>query len=253
MLIKIILAALLCCSLAHADEWRQAAGPHGDWRVKSKVSPPSSWSVRRQKNITWKTALPEGGQSGIIISRGRIFLSIMKPVLEVRDSRDLMSSDIECLCLDEKTGEILWRRELKGSLKSEMMSGFSDSSSPSPVSDGKNVWFCNASGALACFDFDGKLIWQHEWQPIASLNGVDFPFNKQFEPFIYDNIIVNMEPERQQNTGRNYGWNYLYAYDKNTGRLLWVSEDAMTHYNTPACGTLSNGKAAVLIGRGARP
>ena len=32
-------------------------------------------------------------------------------------------------------------------------------------------------------------------------------------------------------------WNYLRGLDKNTGKTLWVSDDALTHYNTPVMGT----------------
>ena len=248
----ILFYLLLCFSyLGNSKEnFPQADGANGNWIIQSQLSAPTNWSVRNGKNIKWKTTLPEGGQSGIIINNGRIFLSVMKPIEKVLNKQNLRNSDILCLCLDEESGRVLWQKELQGSLKSEMMSGFSDSSSPSPVSDGTNVWFFNASGSLACYDFEGNLKWQRQWKPVEELNGIKFPFNKQFEPILHGDLIINMEPATEKHSGKNKGWNYLFALNKNTGAPVWISEDSLTHYNTPCIGQLTEGKNTVLIGRG---
>ena len=49
------------------------------------------------------------------------------------------------------------------------MYGFSNSSSPTPVSDGEKVWFINASGKVVCFDLDGNQIWERSWRPISKI------------------------------------------------------------------------------------
>ena len=41
-----------------------------------------------------------------------------------------------------------------------------------------------------------------------------------------------------------------YGIDKNTGKELWISEDGLTHYNTPFLSETANGKPAIMIGRG---
>ena len=241
---------LFFATTTNASDWHQAAGPTGSWAVKTKAKAPVNWSVRENKNIAWKIALPEGGQSGICISKGKIFLTVMNPVIKIDKKKDLMSSDILCLCVDEKTGKILWERKLKGSVKSEMMYGFSDSSTPTPVADGNHVWFTNASGGLACYDFQGNKIWTRQWQPTERLDGVHFPFNKQFEPMLSGHLIINMEPAGKGEAGRTFGWNYLFGLNKKTGEVVWISEDSLTHYNTPYANKLKNGIPAVLIGRG---
>ena len=55
-------------------EWPQAGGPEGNWQTTGKPAV-TSWSVARNQNILWKTLLPNGGQSGIAVSKDRLFLT----------------------------------------------------------------------------------------------------------------------------------------------------------------------------------
>jgi outer membrane protein assembly factor BamB len=237
------LAALLAFASGAFADWPQAAGPNGNWKTEGTA--PLTWSVTRNQNIVWKTTLPEVGQSGIAIANGRVFLTTMKPL--PADATKKEGSDIVGYCLDAKDGKILWTVDLPGSEPSTYAYGFSDSSTPSPITDGKYVWFYNASGALGCYDYFGKQIWKREWKPTA--NGR--PFNTQFEPMMVGDAILNVEPRDEGDPKREADpWNYLRALDKTTGKTLWVADDALTHYNTPMMGVLSDGTPAVLQGRG---
>ena len=169
----------------------------------------------------------------------------MKPAKDEKPS-SLKGADIIALCINAADGKILWSHPMAGVAESPYMYGFSDSSTPGPVTDGQKVWFTNASGLMSCLDFSGKVLWERSFKPVEDLNKVRFPFNKQFEPFIHENTLISMEPYWQKDGKREYGWNYLFGVDKDTGKLLWISEDALTHYNTPFS---KNSK--VLIGRGA--
>jgi hypothetical protein len=244
------LAGLLCvaslaASGASSGNWPQAAGPNGDWSASGR-SVPIHWSVARNENIVWRTSLPEEGQSGIAVWEDRLFLTTMKPLPPEAKSKE--GHDVVGYCLDSRTGKILWTVDLPGSADSTYAYGFSDSTTPSPVTDGKYVWFFNASGALGCFDFAGKQVWLRRWEPT-----VGRPFNKQFEPILSGNTLLNMEPRDPDDPKREAKdpWNYLRGLDKYTGKTLWVSDDALTHYNTPVLGRTADGVPAVLVGRGA--
>lgn len=169
----------------------------------------------------------------------------MKPLLPDAKSKD--GHDIVGYCLNSRNGSIFWRVNIPGTENSTYAYGFSDSTSPSPVTDGKHVWFFNSSGAVGCWDYAGKRIWLRQWKPTTGR-----PFNKQFEPILYRNMLLNVEPRDEGDPKREPKdpWNYLRALDKETGKTLWVSEDALTHYNTPVFGDLPDGTAAVLQGRG---
>jgi hypothetical protein len=248
----LMISLFVSCSstVQEKQNWPQPAGPNGNWIVETTANAPSNFSVTSGLNVSWTADLPEGGQSGITVWENRIFLSVMKPLEKVSSRNDLKGDTILAMCLDASTGNILWERELKGSVKSGYMYGFSDSTSPGPVTDGKHVWFYNASGNLSCFDFNGELIWERKWNPIEDLGKIHYPFNKQFEPYISDQVIINMETYWKKDGERTYGWNYLYGLDKNTGKEVWISEDALTHYNTPFMSKTDEGKDAILIGRG---
>lgn len=228
---------------AVAGNWPQGAGPEGNWSARGK-DVPVRWSVTRNQNILWRTPLPEEGQSGLTVWGDRLFLTTMKPLPANATRKE--GADIVGHCLDAKTGKILWTADLPGTLESTYAYGFSNSSTPSPVTDGKSVWFYNASGSLGCYDFAGKRRWLRTWKPTA-----DRPFNKQFEPLLVGNTLLNVEPRDEGDPRREKDpWNYVRGLDKETGKTLWVSEDGLTHYNTPGFGRRADGTPALLIGRG---
>ncbi len=230
-----------------AHSWPQAAGPNGSWAVTTPDGrdAPLHWSVARDENIVWRTSLPEAGQSGIAVWGNRLFLTTMKPLPDASAKKE--GHDVVGYCLDAKTGKILWTCDLPGSEDSTYAYGFSDSTTPSPITDGKHVWFFNASGSVGCYDYAGKSVWLHTWQPTGGR-----PFNKQFKPMLIGDTLLTMEPRDPTDPRREAKdpWNYVRGLDKNTGKTLWVSEDALTHYNTPVMGTAQDGTPALLMGRG---
>ncbi len=121
-----------------------------------------------------------------------------------------------------------------------MVYAYSDSTTPTPMTDGKHVWFYNASGEMGCWTWAGREVWRRKFTPW----GKPFPFNKQFEPMMSGKLIYNVEP------GEKVGWNYLKAFDKLTGKLVWTNLDGTTTYNTPRLGKTADGRVAILHGRG---
>lgn len=216
-----------------AGNWPQAGGPDGTWQVTG-AEPPVQWSVARNENIAWRVPLPNAGQSGIAVWGDRLFLTTFAP------GEKGFSGKIIGLAVDARTGKALWSVPLEGVEKSPMMYAYSDSTTPTPVTDGKHVWFFNASGEMGCWDFQGREVWRRKFTPW----GKPFPFNKQFEPMIVGDLIYNVEPQEKE------GWNYLRAFDKRTGKVVWTNGDGTTAYNTPRLGRTKDGAVAILHGRG---
>ena len=240
-----------------AQNWPQAAGPNGDWSTQTDSGVPPSFNVATGENVLWTKELDESGQSGIVVWEDRLFLTILKPCeSEPDDKKDNKTSTIRALCLDASTGETIWEYEIKSAGETGYMGGFSDLTSPSPIADGEFVWFTNAGGKMVCLDWDGKLVWQRSWRLENEILKPKkaFPFNKQFEPFIVGDTLVHCEAfdaqDEDQESAREQGWHYLYGLDKNTGEEKWISEDALTQYNTPGFSTDALGKPTVMIGRG---
>ena len=229
---------LFIVALPCLAQWPQAAGPNGNWQTTGKPAV-DSWSVARNQNILWRTTLPNGGQSGIAVFGNRIFLTTFS------DGEKGFSGKISGHAFDRKTGKLLWTVDLEGPTKSPMMYSYSDSTTPSPITDGKFVWFTNASGEMGCWTIEGKPVWRHHWIPW----GEPFPFNKQHEPIFYGDWIFNVEPLANAGADKK-GWNYLHAINKRTGKVDWVAHDGTSTYTTSMFGKTADGKPAILTGRG---
>lgn len=243
----------VCGSWANAQNWPQAAGPRGDWSTVTQSEVPTAFNVASGENVLWTKPMDESGQSGIVVWEDRIFLTILKPCeSESEEKEGSKTSTIRALCLDASSGETIWEVEIESAGQTGYMGGFSDLSSPSPITDGEFVWFTNAGGKLVCLDWQGKLVWERSWRlENAILKPLKaFPFNKQFEPFMVGDTLVHAEPYDRQDGRREAGWHYLYGLDNKTGEEKWISEDALTQYNTPGYSLDALGRPTVLIGRG---
>jgi outer membrane protein assembly factor BamB len=148
-------------------------------------------------------------------------------------------------CLSAADGTIKWSKTLTGRVDTMYNYAFSDATSPTPITDGKQVWVINAAGAMASYDMQGNELWSRTWQPTEGR-----PFNKQYEPLLSGDYLFNVEPPLRNDKSRQASWNYLHAINKVTGVADWVSKDALTHYNTPMLGKTPQGKPAIMIGRG---
>lgn len=252
-LISIILILFGCTRSEESkfQNWYQPSGPQANWKIETDQVFPYKFSVHDNKNILWTMDLPEVGQGGITVWEDKIFITTMYPIYEEKKKESLKTDTILALCIDAVKRKILWQKEIKGLVKSPYFYGFSDSTSPGPITDGQYVWFFNASGKIVCYTMNGKQVWERSWKPIERLSEIHYPFNKQFEPILHNNLIINMEPYWEKDGKREYGWNYIYALDKNTGEVKWISEDGLTHYSTPTFNTTASGIPALLIGRGA--
>src|SRR5262245_8503872 len=124
---------VLLLSVAWGADWPQFRGPQGtglsaDKRLPVELGP--------AKNVVWKTALPPGHSSPILVG-SRIFLTAYE------------CDKLFTICLDRATGKIQWRREAPRPRK-ENLQKTNSPASPSPVSDGKTVYvFFGDYGMLA--------------------------------------------------------------------------------------------------------
>jgi outer membrane protein assembly factor BamB len=234
-----------------AEDWPQAFGPNGDLTVNGKAV--DSFSVSMNENILWRTPMPSTGQGTPIISNGRIFVTSHERIEE--DSE--MGSDIVGICLDAKTGKKLWERKIPGTRTTDLSSLFSDNTAASVVSDGERVVFMNVGGTIACFDFEGKELWIHKWTPFGRHHA------RAHEPILHDGMVVvshtpkydlpveatTKEGSKALGRGKEY-WNFLRAYNLQTGKLVWQAEAGTSVHSTSMLGQLAKGKLAILTGRG---
>lgn len=249
------LAAVILVSffpgLGRCENWSQASSPNGNFVVEGKA--PSDFSVSLEKNILWRTPLPNTDQGSVIVSNGRVFVTSHAPAKEDSSTGSLIVGQ----CFDATTGKELWRRDLPGSRVTDLSSLFSDNTAASPVSDGERVCFVNVGGSMKCFDFDGKELWSKTWVPFGRHH------SRQHEPILHDGKVIvvrvkpsDLDPKVTTKAGakplgrdRKY-WTWLHAYDMKTGKLVWTGESGTGIHATPLPGKLADGTATIITARG---
>ncbi len=242
-LFALLIVPLFAQSPSRAQNWFQAAGPEGTFCL-AHGRPAASWSVQANRHIVWRSPMPAGGQGGIVGWGDRLFLTTFTPY---RPGDPKFSAEILGHCLDARTGHILWSVKLVGSSPSPLMYAYSDATSWTPVTDGRHVWFFNASGQMGCWDLEGHEVWRR------SFSAPGEPFNKQHEPMVFGDTLVSMEPLMPGEPGYSADrstWHYLRGIDKNTGKTKWIAEDASTFYCTSVFGRMADGTPAIFHGRG---
>jgi outer membrane protein assembly factor BamB len=122
-------------------------------------------------------------------------------------------------------------------------------SSPSPVTDGKNVWVMTGTGVLKAFDFDGKEVWARDFQK-------DFGrFNMQYgygaSPLLYEDSLYI--PVLQGFFGSDPS--YVLRISKANGRTIWRVErptqarrESPDAYTTPALLQYGSNTEIVVVG-----
>jgi outer membrane protein assembly factor BamB len=216
----LVLIALLTTPAAlHADDWPAWRGPRGDG-VSTEKHAPLEWSAT--KNVRWKVALPEPGNSTPIVWGDWIFLT---QALDGGKRRALVA-------YDRGIGRKLWQQEVPCSTK-ETTHRQNPPCSSSPVTDGKAVYAYFASaGVLAC-DLDGKVLWQRELGPVLHKWG-NGP-----SPMLYKDLLIFLHGPGEPT--------FLIALDKSTGKTAWKSPE--TSINSPIFGSWST---PVVIRAGGR-
>jgi outer membrane protein assembly factor BamB len=173
------------------------------------------------KNMIWKADLPPG-HSSPILAGPRIFLT---------------ASDGDALytiALDRSTGKVLWKRQAPRPRK-ETMQRTNSPASPSPVSDGHNVYVFFGDFGIICYGVDGDERWKAPLGPFNNANG------HGSSPMLADDMLVLI---CDQDTD-----SYLIALDKNSGKTLWkVDRPEVTRgYATPAVYRPKSGPAELIV------
>jgi outer membrane protein assembly factor BamB len=177
------------------------------------------------KHVLWKTPLPPG-HSSPVLTANRIFLTAHTPE---KDTYKLL-----VIALERKTGKELWRREIPR-VQPGRRENVNGPASPSPVTDGKNVYAFFQDFGLISFTDSGKERWR---LPIG-------PFNMYYgfgaSPILVDGMLILPV---DQDLGA-----YLLAIDPNTGKQRWKIDrpHVISGYSTPTIFRPKDGGAQVII------
>jgi outer membrane protein assembly factor BamB len=215
-----IIPLVLFCAAAGAEDWLQFRGANSSG-VSGNTGLPVEFGPN--KNVEWKTPLPPGHSSPVLAGE-RIFLTAFD------------ADKLYTICLDRKTGKVLWRREAPRPRVQELHKSNSPAS-PSPVSDGKNVYVFFTDFGLISYGPDGNERWK---QPMGPFNN---PFGMGASPVLVDNILLQACDSESGS--------FFAAFDKESGKQLWRVErpEYSRGFSTPLIYRPAGGPAqAVLAG-----
>ena len=248
---------------ANAEDWSQFRGPNGSG-VSVSTGLPTEFGPN--KNVVWKTPLPPG-HSSPVLTKHQIFVTAYEKVAQKSEIGDRpagrmqtavsrryqaekgqhahtksQASPIEkehykllVIALDRASGKILWRREVPRTIVGRLQN-VNNPASPSPITDGSNVYAFFQEFGLISFDAAGKERWRRPLGPFNMFYGFGA------SPILVDDKVIL--PVDQDNPS-----SYLIAVDKNNGRVRWkVDRPAViSGYSTPIVYQPKQGPKQIVI------
>ena len=208
-----------------AEDWPCWRGPRLDG-TSLETNVPVYWNAT--SNIAWKTELPGAGHASPIIYGDRVFT-----VSALADTQERL-----LLCLDRKTGELLWEQKVL-SAPFEQKHELNSFASSTPATDGERIYvsFLDRDHMFAAaYDFQGKELWNNRPGPFSSMHGFCS------SPLIYrDKVILN---------GDHDGDSYLVALSRTDGRMIWKTarENHTRSYCAPLIREMAGRQQMVLSG-----
>jgi outer membrane protein assembly factor BamB len=164
-----------------------------------------------------------------------------------RANRDPGGQALLLMCLSKKDGRVLWQRELD---RGNRVYNKQNSSSPSPVTDGKLVWAVTGNGVVSALDFEGNLLWQKNLQQEYGRFGLNWGYGSS--PLLFrDRLIIEVLHGMHTDDP-----SYLIALEGTTGKVLWRVErptdaprESPDAYTTPAL-LMHEGKPQIVVSGG---
>ena len=254
-LFVIALTGLLIPVTAQTDiqrQWAQFRGYRGSG-ILDNAGIPSTWDVSKKVNILWDIPVPGLAHSCPVIWNDKVFITTavsssrqdsLKIGLygDIDMSEDKSVHDFKIICLDKKTGRIIWETIAYQGIPKERRHTKSTYANPTPATDGKYLVVSFGSNGLCCYDLDGNLIWKKDLGSLATgpfnENGVEWGYSAS--PVIHEDRII-IQSDLLKNS-------FLAVYDLKTGREVWKTDrpEQISSWGSPAIYE-GNGKTHIIV------
>jgi outer membrane protein assembly factor BamB len=202
---------------------------------------PLHWSDTQ--NVKWKADIPGRGSSSPVIWGDQIFVTTAvktgpdakpepaaasaptpAPKMQLTTPGPQPEHKFEVLCLDRRTGKILWERTATTAVPHEgHHPTYGSFASNSPVTDGNHVYAFFGSRGAYCYDMQGNLVWKKDFGIQMRMR---MAFGEGQAPVISgDRLILVFDHE---------GDSFIVMLDKNTGKEIWrVNRDEKSNWAAP--------------------
>ena len=207
-----LVASLLLSTTVRAD-WPQFRGPTGTGHATA-TGLPLHWS--ETNNIVWKTEIPHRGWSTPVVMGGQVWLT----------TATLEGNDFYAICLDAKTGKILFNEKLFHSDNPESLYNAVNVNcyaTPTCAIEPGRVYVHFGVYGTACLDTATfKILWKRDDLPCRHYRG---PASSLV---LFENLLIlTMDGVDVQ---------YHVALDKKTGNTIWKTNRSVPwndeHINT---------------------
>jgi outer membrane protein assembly factor BamB len=233
----LVLASMVAFSSNTSADWLRFRGPNGSGIPKDGKAIPLKWSDT--ENVRWKTSLPGPGSSSPIVVGNKIFVTCWSGY-GTDDSRDGQMEDLKrhLVCIDRKTGKILWDETVKAKMPEERYDGMFTQhgyATHTPASDGKAVYAFFGKSGLHAFDLAGKKLWEADAGDYLDRRG----WGSASSPIVYqDKVIVTAAVEDEA----------VYAFNSKTGSQAWRSPASglASTWSTPIAVSM-NGRDSIVL------
>ena len=200
-----LVAALALSSFGSAAQksgkvwWPQFRGPNSSGLGEGR--PPVHFGP--DQNVLWKTAVG-AGLSSPIVWEDRVFLTEF----------DQPNKQLSTLCIDRRTGKILWRRTVAPE-QIEKVHELSSPAGATPATDGESVYVYFGSYGLVSYDLNGNLKWERRL-PLP-----ENPYGAVSSPIVAGELLV------LNHQGKDA---YLLGVNRRDGRTVWKTDRSMFQY-----------------------
>ena len=184
------LSVVLLLASAEDNGWSRFRGPNGTGVADAAGLPAE---ISATKSVVWKTVLPPG-YSSPAVSGDRVFVT-------AHEGDTLLT-----IALDRATGKEAWRRPSPRD-RHEKLDQRNGPASPTPVTDGKNVYVFFGDYGLISYDFAGRELWRTPLGPFNNIYGMGG------SPVLVEDKVVLV---CDQNRG-----SFAAAFRQSDGREVW--------------------------------
>jgi len=222
---------------AAAENWPGFRGPTRQG-ISNEKNLPIQWS--ETSNIVWKTPIDGIGWSSPVVFGDRVFVSTATEE----------GASFHLLCLNRKTGAVLWDRQVLRQ-KPGHKQRLNSYASSTPVTDGKNVYIVAFDGSIAAVSTEGETVWMYSNFEYFSEHGLGV------SPILYKELLIVAFDPSSSGPDPKLGWQkpwdkaVILALDKNTGNVRWEGKRGLSQIAHVSPQILSvNGKDQLISSAG---
>ncbi len=220
---------------AGADNWYSWRGPFQNGSSTEKYET----NAFNEKPL-WTVSL--SGRGAPVIHGDRVYLFGYHGT-----GRNLVET---LTCFDAATGKQLWEKAFADFLSDNAYSRYAIGSPTVDPATG-NIFLLTTPGIFVAVDKDGKILWEHSL--MEEVGRLSFPNGRTGAPVIVNDLVI------VRGITANWGGDgpardRLYAYQKDTGDLVWASTPGAqpddSSFSTPYVDYLADGSVVLYVTTG---